>query len=90
MNEQPTPRTRAAAPIHVEPIYVDLQTAAAMLSLSTATVQRMVVTGELSPPRELSPGRVGYLVDELRAWAYNRPVSTKLPPANTSGRRKAA
>jgi prophage regulatory protein len=81
-------RTRQAAVATVEVIFVDLPTAAAILSLSESSVQRLIVDGELSPPRDLSKNRVGYLLSELRDWASNRPVSQKLPPPNTGGRRR--
>jgi len=81
-------QTAAVVVAAVEPIFVDLPTAAALFSLSEATFQRMVVAGEMPPPRDLTPGRVGYLLTELREHASRRPVSKKLPPENTGGRRK--
>lgn len=72
----------------VKPIYLDLPTTAAVVSLSEATVQKLVRQSQFPKPRELSGRRVAWLLRELEEWAEARPVSSMLPPANTGGRKK--
>ena len=60
--------------------YLDLQSVAESLSLSTATVKRLVAAGDLPKPRALTGKRVGWLAREIEAWAEARPTSTMLPP----------
>jgi prophage regulatory protein len=67
----------------IKPIYVDLQTVAAMVALSEANIQRQVRENSFPPPRVVSARRVAWLVREVEAWAEERPVSQLLPPANT-------
>lgn len=66
--------------------------AAQLLCMSVGTFTKLVQSGEAPKPRQLSPGRVGWLVSELDAWAEKRPVSDIAPPANTGAPkpRKAA
>ncbi|MTW11404.1 AlpA family phage regulatory protein [Pseudoduganella eburnea] len=68
-------------------LYVDLPEVASLLTLSTATIQKMVRQSEFPPPRKLSAQRVGWLVREVEAWAEERPVSDLPPPPNTGGRK---
>lgn len=67
----------------MKPLYLDLPSVAAAVSLSEPTVQRLVRDGAFPQPRELSGRRVAWLVRELEEWADSRPVSAQLPPANT-------
>lgn len=69
------------------PIFVDLPTVAALVALSTTSVQRLVRDGTFPKPRELSPRRVAWLYREVEEWAEQRPVSKLLPPENTGGKR---
>ena len=77
---------RTATPLlQLEPLYLEKPQAAAYLSLSISTFEALSRTDADFPKgRKLSPGRVGYLVAELRAWGQTRPVSDMLPPPNTS------
>lgn len=72
---------------NIKPILVDLATAAAILSVSPSTVQGLVRRGELKKPRQISGGRVGYLLRELEEFAESRPVSELLPPPNTGAKK---
>lgn len=72
----------------VKRIYVDLPEVASLVTLATATIQRLVRENAFPKPRQLSANRVGWLLREVEAWAEERPVSDLPPPANTS-RRKA-
>jgi prophage regulatory protein len=63
--------------------YLDLQSVAEALSLSTATVKRLVAAGDLPKPRALTGKRVGWLAREIEAWAESRPESTMLPPGQS-------
>lgn len=71
----------------VNRLYVDLPEVASLLTLSTATIQKMVRQSEFPPPRKLSAQRVGWLVREVEAWAEERPVSDLPPPPNTGSRK---
>ncbi|MCV6798517.1 AlpA family transcriptional regulator [Achromobacter ruhlandii] len=73
--------------LRIEPVYVDLPTAASITTLAESTIQSMVTKGEFPAPRELSGRRVGYLYSEIIEWALSRPRSALLPPANTSARK---
>lgn len=69
--------------ITIAPRIVAKELAAQLLSLSVKTFERLVQQGELPKPRQISAGRVGWLVSELDVWAEKRPVSELLPPPNT-------
>ncbi|NNM64396.1 MAG: AlpA family phage regulatory protein [Burkholderiales bacterium] len=73
--------------IQVEPLLVDLDTAASILAVSTSTFQELVRLGDAPKPRQISRRRVGWRLSELREWADNRPISDVLPPANTGARK---
>jgi len=47
-----------------------------VVGLSYPAVRRLVAAGQFPPPRQLSPGRVGWLLSELQAWASTRPISS--------------
>ena len=68
----------------MKPIYVDLPSVASLVTLATATIQRMVREGVFPKPRQLSANRVGWLLREVEEWAEGRPVSDIPPPSNTS------
>ena len=70
--------------VAITPRIVAKDIAAQLLSLSVKTFERLVQQGEIPKPRQISAGRVGWLVSDLDAWADKRPVSEILPPANTS------
>jgi len=71
----------------IKPIYVDLPSVASLVTLATATIQRMVREGVFPKPRRLSANRVAWLLREVEEWAEERPVSEIPPPENT-GRQK--
>lgn len=73
--------------IRIEPVYVDLTTAASITTLAESTIQAMVTRNEFPAPRELSGRRVGYLYAEIVEWARNRPRSAMLPPPNTGAKK---
>lgn len=66
------------------PIYVDLPAVSGLVTLATATIQRLVRENAFPKPRQLSPNRVAWLMREIEEWAEERPVSDIPPPANTS------
>ncbi|WP_082746876.1 helix-turn-helix transcriptional regulator [Burkholderia sp. MSMB1826] len=76
----------------MKPLYLDLPTVAATVSLSEASVQKLVRENRFPRPRMLSGRRVAWLMREVEAWAEERPVSDLLPPPNTghSNRRRKA
>lgn len=65
--------------VQATPISVDRDNAAAALGISESTLEGLVRSGELPPPRQLSPGRVGWLWRELVEYAESRPVSEMRP-----------
>lgn len=71
------------------PIYADLQTVSAMLSVSESTVQKLVRETDFPKPRKISSNRVGWLVREVNEWAEQRPVSDLPPPPNCGVRHAA-
>lgn len=68
----------------MKPIYVDLPSVASLVTLATATIQRMVREGVFPKPRQLSANRVAWLLREVEEWAEERPISEIPPPPNTS------
>ncbi len=74
--------------IAMKPLFIDLPTAAASVSLSVASVQKLVREDRFPKARLLSDRRVGWLVREVEEWAEGRPISDLLPPPNTDGRKK--
>jgi prophage regulatory protein len=73
--------------VQIRPAALEQGAAAAFLALSNSTFERLTREDASFPkPRQLSDRRVCYLVRELEAWLESRPVSSVLPPANTSRR----
>ena len=71
--------------LRVEPLYLDKVEAAAFLSVSVSTFEKLLREDATFPrPRALSANRNGNLVAELRGWGETRPIADRLPPANTS------
>lgn len=73
--------------VSLKPIYVDIDTVATMVALSSSTIQSMVRQGDFPKPRQLSGRRVGWMVREIEEWADSRPVSDLPPPENTGARK---
>lgn len=67
----------------IAPAALDKAGAAAYLSLSTSTFERLVREGNAPRPRMLSDRRVAWVRAELDKWLHSRPPSDLLPPANT-------
>jgi prophage regulatory protein len=78
------------AAVSIRPLYIDLATVAAVLSVSVSTVQALVRAGDLPKPRKLSGGRVAWLMREVEAWAESRPESDFAPPPNTGAKKPRA
>ena len=70
----------------IKPLYLDRESVASFIGVSTTTMQRMMVNGSFPQPRQLTGKRVGWLVREVEEWAESRPVSTNLPVANCGQR----
>lgn len=73
--------------IQAAPLMVDRHQAAVALGVSDGTVESLVRSGDLPPPRRISAGRTGWLWRELQEFAESRPISAALPGP---GRRPAA
>jgi hypothetical protein len=58
--------------LDLEPVAVSVKKAAQMVDLSPSTLNDMRVDGD-GPPFIYIRGAVRYLVDDLRAWASERP-----------------
>ena len=69
--------------VSTRPACLDRAGAAAYLSLSESTVEKLTREGEFPRPRLLSGRRTAWLVRELDEWLEQRPVSELLPPLNT-------
>lgn len=70
------PRKRRAPAIDIRPILVSHEQAAAMLAdISERTLDQLVAQGRIKA-RQLTKGRVGYLLRELEAFADTLPVVT--------------
>lgn len=78
-------------PGSIKPIYMDLATVSEYVSLSEASVQKLVRESRFPKPRLLSDKRVAWLTREVEEWAESRPVSDLAPPPNTGhGNRRRA
>jgi len=64
--------------ISIEPIAVDRDAAAALLSVSVSSLESGVRYGRIPPPRAIG-GLSRWLVSELRECAAALPVSERLP-----------
>lgn len=72
--------------IQTPPLIVDRVNAAAALGVSDTTVEALVRSGELPPPRRISKGRTGWLWRELQQFAETRPISDAAPgPGRKAG-----
>lgn len=65
--------------IQTPPLAVDKRNAAAAIGVSETTLDLLVRSGELPPPRKLSANRVGWLWRELQQFVESRPVSDLAP-----------
>lgn len=79
-------------PPGLKPGALDKAGAAWYVSLSESTIERGVREEWFPAPRELSPGRVGWLISHLDEYLASRPKSALLPPPNTGhgNRRRSA
>lgn len=78
----------APALVTIAPLYLNRQHAAEFLSISESMLEAMAARGDAPRPRQLSAGRVAWLVEDLIAWGKARPVSALLPPPESGhGRR---
>ena len=69
----PKPRQRKPRSFDIEPIMVSKEVAADMLAdISERTLDQLIADKKITP-RQITPGRVGILVDELRAFAASLP-----------------
>ena len=78
--------SKTVAVIQAPPLFVARDDAATCLSVSETTLEQLVRTGTLKPPRVISKGRTGWLYRELLEFAESRPVSDLKPGP---GRRRA-
>lgn len=64
----------AARAVSIAPIMVPPQVAAQMLGVGLRTLYRLTAAGKIKP-RQISPGRTGYLVRDLEAFAEGLPAA---------------
>lgn len=69
--------------VQLEPVFVDVEGAAAMTTLSTFTIETLERSGLFPKRRQLSDRRTAYLVADIKAWAESRKASELPPPPNT-------
>lgn len=74
-------------PVTTRPACLDRAGAAAYLSLSESTIEKLTREGDFPQPRLLSGRRVGWLIRDLDEWLEKRPVSNLVPPSNTGARK---
>jgi prophage regulatory protein len=74
------------AAMPMKPIYLDLESVSAAVSLSETSVQKLVREDKFPKPRAISGRRVAWLTREVEEWAEAQPVSDLPPPPNTSRR----
>jgi len=53
--------------------------------LSPVTIWRRVRAGDFPPPRQLTPGRVGWVESDVEEWEQSRPIGIADLPANING-----
>ena len=71
----------------MRPMFLDLNMAAEMTSLSTGNLKTLVRAGDFPKPRQLSARRVAWLTREVEEWCEARPIADLLPPPNAGLRR---
>ncbi|MFX1766387.1 AlpA family phage regulatory protein [Paraburkholderia sp. A1RI-2L] len=64
----------------MKPLFLDLPTVAAAVSLSESVVKKLVREKAFPASRLLSPRRIAWLVCEVEEWCEARPVADILPP----------
>ena len=67
--------------------FLDMHELCIATTLSETTIQKLIREGQFPKPRLIGGRRVGWLVDEVKAWASARPVSQLPPPPNTGARK---
>ena len=72
-----------SAVVAVKPLYLAKPDAAAFLSLSVSTFEGLVAANDAPKPRQVSKGRVAWLVEDLEAWGRQRPAANMLPPPDS-------
>lgn len=70
---------RTVTIVQTPPLIVARENAAVALGVSERTLEGLVASGDLAPPRKISAGRTGWLWRELREFAESRPVSDLRP-----------
>jgi len=71
-------RDARAVPMPLEPLFVPIEDAAARLSVSVSTVEKLIREGELTA-RKLSDSCSRIRFTDLVAWADSRPISDIKP-----------
>ena len=72
----------ADAPEMPEPIVHRKKAVVTLTGLSATTVWRLTRRGEFPQPIRLSPGAVGWLDSEIRAWLAQRAASRSMRKAS--------
>jgi prophage regulatory protein len=75
--------------VSIKPIFVELATAAELLTLSVSTLESLERDQNSDFPKKclISPRRTGYLLREIEEWGESRPVSDLPPPPNTGAKK---
>ena len=68
--------------VKIEPIILARAEAAAVLSVSESGLDVLIADHGCPAPVQIGKGRVGWLVDDLRAYARSLKPSKLLPPVN--------
>lgn len=67
--------------------FLDMHELCIATTLSETTIQKLIREDQFPKPRLIGGRRVGWLVDEVKVWASERPVSQLPPPPNTGARK---
>ncbi len=71
--------------VNIQPVLVSKEVAAQILGgISVTTFEDGVRDNVYPQPRQISPGRVGWLYSELAELGSKLPVSKGLPPKNSN------
>ena len=53
-------------------VYISIKEVVRMTSLSRSTIYRLIKKGDFPKPRQLSSGRVGFILQEVIQWMRER------------------
>lgn len=79
-------RERPKPAVAIQPMFLTYEQVAELLNVSDRTVQNLVRRGKIPKPRLVSPNRIGFRFEDIRAYADQCPESDIPPPPNANWR----